>query len=83
MSKFEDYFNKEFIELKDKQKDIKELLTSENMYLISGDFYGIQKFIFDGLTTKNAAKVLRAKSAFVQLFTSYIVTGKQIGRAHV
>ena len=44
MSKFEDYFNKEFIELKDKQKDIKELLTSENMYLISGDFYGIQKF---------------------------------------
>lgn len=72
MSKFEDYFNKEFIELKDKQKDIKELLTSENMYLISGDFYGIQKFIFDGLTTKNAAKVLRAKSAFVQLFTSVI-----------
>ncbi len=61
MSKFEDYFNKEFIELKDKQKDIKELLTSKNMYLISGDFYGIQKFIFDGLTTKNAAKVLRAK----------------------
>ncbi len=71
MSKFEDYFNKDYIHLKDEQKDIKFLL-SENMYLISGDFYGIQKFIFEGLTTKNAAKVLRAKSAFVQLFTVVI-----------
>lgn len=72
MSKFEDYFNKDFFDLKDKQKDIKDLYTSDEMYLISGDFYGIQKFIFEGLTTKNAAKVLRAKSAFVQLFTSVI-----------
>ena len=72
MSKFEDYFNKDFFDLKDKQKDIKDLYTSDEMYLISGDFYGIQKFIFEGLSTKNAAKVLRAKSAFVQLFTSVI-----------
>lgn len=71
MSKFEDYFNKEFIDLKDKQLDINHLLSND-MYLISGDFYGIQKFIFEGLTTKNAAKVLRAKSAFVQLFTNVI-----------
>ena len=71
MSKFEEYFNKDFIHLKDNEIDINCLL-SENMYLISGDFYGIQKFIFEGLTTKNAAKVLRAKSAFVQLFTSVI-----------
>jgi CRISPR-associated protein Csm1 len=72
VSKFEDYFNKDFFDLKDKQKDIKDLYTSDEMYLISGDFYGIQKFIFEGLSTKNAAKVLRAKSAFVQLFTSVI-----------
>lgn len=72
MSKFEEYFNKDFIHLKDEQKDIKQLYTTDKMYLISGDFYGIQKFIFEGLTTKNAAKVLRAKSAFVQLFTSVI-----------
>jgi len=71
VSKFEEYFNKDFIHLKDNEIDINCLL-SENMYLISGDFYGIQKFIFEGLTTKNAAKVLRAKSAFVQLFTSVI-----------
>lgn len=72
MSKFEEYFNKDFLHLKDIQKNIKQLYTSNEMYLISGDFYGIQKFIFEGLTTKNAAKVLRAKSAFVQLFTSVI-----------
>lgn len=72
MSKFEDYFNKDFFDLKDKQKDIKDLYTSDEMYLISGDFYGIQKFIFEGLTTKNAAKVLRAKSAFIQLLSSVI-----------
>lgn len=71
MSKFENYFSKDFIHLKDNEIDINTLL-SDNMYLISGDFYGIQKFIFEGLTTKNAAKVLRAKSAFVQLFTSVI-----------
>lgn len=71
MSKFENYFNKDFIHLKDNEINI-NILLSDNMYLISGDFYGIQKFIFEGLTTKNAAKVLRAKSAFVQLFTSVI-----------
>ena len=52
-------------------KDIKELLT-DDMFLISGDFYGIQKFIFEGLSTKNASKVLRAKSAFIQIFTEYL-----------
>lgn len=57
MSKFEEYFNKDFLHLKDIQKNIKQLYTSNEMYLISGDFYGIQKFIFEGLTTKNAAKV--------------------------
>jgi CRISPR-associated protein Csm1 len=50
---------------------IKSLLV-DKMYLISGDFYGIQKFIFDRLSTKNASKVLRAKSAFIQIFTEYL-----------
>lgn len=52
-------------------KDISHLLKDE-MLLISGDFYGIQKFIFDRLSTKNAAKVLRAKSAYIQIFTEYM-----------
>ena len=68
MSKFENYFNKDFEFLQEKQIDLNSLLN-DKMMLISGDFYGIQKFIFEGLATKNASKVLRAKSAFVQLFT--------------
>ena len=68
-----DYFNKEekFKYLISTPKDISSLLE-DNMILISGDFYGIQKFIFDRLSTKNASKVLRAKSAFIQIFTEYI-----------
>ncbi len=68
MSKFEKYFTKEFAHLKEKDIQIEPLLKSE-MLLISGDFYGIQKFIFERLNTKNASKVIRAKSAFIQLFT--------------
>ena len=68
-----DYFNEEerFKYLISTPKDISSLLE-DNMILISGDFYGIQKFIFDRLSTKNASKVLRAKSAFIQIFTEYI-----------
>ena len=67
------YFSDEnrFKDLIEKPKDIKPLLKSD-MCLISGDFYGIQKFIFDRLSTKNASKVLRAKSAFIQIFTEYL-----------
>jgi len=67
------YFSNEerFQGLIEKPKDIKSLLK-DKMLLISGDFYGIQKFIFDRLSTKNASKVLRAKSAFIQIFTEYI-----------
>jgi CRISPR-associated protein Csm1 len=67
------YFSNEerFRYLKSKSKDISSLLEKE-MTLISGDFWGIQKFIFYGLSTKNASKVLRAKSAFIQIFTEYI-----------
>jgi len=67
------YFNSEkrFENLIEKPRDIEPLLKDE-MLLISGDFYGIQKFIFDRLSTKNASKVLRAKSAFIQIFTEYL-----------
>ncbi len=67
------YFSQEerFKTLVSPPKDILQLLQ-DDMWLISGDFYGIQKFIFDGLSTKNASKVLRAKSAFIQIFTEYI-----------
>jgi CRISPR-associated protein Csm1 len=67
------YFSnkKRFKELIEQPKDISSLLETK-MLLISGDFYGIQKFIFDRLSTKNASKVLRAKSAYIQIFTEYL-----------
>jgi len=37
--------------------------------MISGDFWGIQKFIFDSLSSKNASKILRSRSAMIQLIT--------------
>ena len=67
MSKFSSYFNDEFVSLEQGSKSIDEILQ-DRMFLIGGDFYGIQKFIFDNLGSKNAAKVLRAKSAFCELF---------------
>lgn len=72
MNIYEKYFDKNFDNIViEKPKNIKPLL-SDDMILIAGDFYGIQKFIFEGLSTKNAAKVLRAKSAFIQIFTIYL-----------
>lgn len=49
-----------------------DVVLNENMSLVCGDFYGIQSFIFDGLSPKKAPKVIRAKSAFVQIFTLII-----------
>ncbi|MDR1450774.1 MAG: type III-A CRISPR-associated protein Cas10/Csm1 [Helicobacteraceae bacterium] len=42
---------------------------AKNLLIISGDFFGIQRFIFEAIPTEKAAKTLRAKSAYVQLFT--------------
>lgn len=69
MSYFSSY--SKFKNVIQESKDISHLLKDE-MSLISGDFYGIQKFIFDRLSTTNSSKVLRAKSAFIQLFTEYL-----------
>ena len=65
------YFNDKYKSIIKEPKDISHLLK-DNMTLISGDFYGIQKFIFERLSTQKASKVLRAKSAFVQIFTEYM-----------
>jgi len=71
MSKFGSYFSDEFAALEQRSKDIDEILQ-DKMFLVGGDFYGIQKFIFDNLGSKNAAKVLRAKSAFCELFMAVL-----------
>jgi len=44
-----------------------------DLLLISGDFWGIQKFIFDGLSTSKASRILRSRSAMVQLITYAVV----------
>ncbi len=44
-----------------------------NLLLISGDFWGIQKFIFDGLTSSKASKILRSRSTMVQLITYAVI----------
>ena len=71
MSKFSSYFNDDFANLEQDPKSIDEILQ-DRMFLIGGDFYRIQKFIFDNLGSKNAAKVLRAKSAFCELFMAVL-----------
>ncbi len=52
-----------------KTKPYKE---EKEFLLINGDFFGIQDFIFNDIETKAAAKVLRGKSAFVQILTKVI-----------
>ena len=52
-----------------KTKPYKE---KKEFILINGDFFGIQDFIFNEIEAKNASKVLRGKSAFVQVLTKVI-----------
>ncbi len=40
--------------------------------LIAGDFFGIQEFIFSDIPTKKASKILRGKSAFIQIFIKVV-----------
>jgi CRISPR-associated protein Csm1 len=54
---------------------IDKLLDSlgENLIMISGDFWGIQKFIFDTLNSSKASKILRSRSTIIQLIT-YVIS---------
>lgn len=45
---------------------------TKKFLLIAGDFFGIQQFIFDDLPTSKASKILRGKSAFIQIFIKVI-----------
>ena len=88
MSQFTDYFDKRYIDLKPDITPLDTLLKDDKKFLlIAGDFFGIQKFIFDQLSTKNASKVLRAKSAYIQIFTKvltyYICDRLNIGKEYI
>ena len=48
-------------------------ILGDSIVMISGDFWGIQKFIFDSLTSNKASKILRSRSALVQLITYVVV----------
>jgi CRISPR-associated protein Csm1 len=45
---------------------------AKKFLLIVGDFFGIQQFIFDDLPSSKASKILRGKSAFIQIFIKVI-----------
>ena len=47
-------------------------IEQKDMILINGDFFGIQNFIFDGVPASKASKILRAKSAYIQILTKII-----------
>jgi len=70
------YFKNEYIK-NEKIEFLKKIHIENENILISGDFWGIQKFIFEGVTTQYAAKVLRSKSAFIliymDLLSQYII----------
>jgi len=46
--------------------------SKDKFLLIAGDFFGIQQFIFDDLPSSKASKILRGKSAFIQIFIKVI-----------
>lgn len=47
-------------------------IEQNDFMLIAGDFFGIQKFIFDKVEAKKASKILRAKSAYIQILTKIV-----------
>lgn len=47
-------------------------IEQNDMLLIAGDFFGIQKFIFNAVASAKASKILRAKSAYIQILTKII-----------
>ena len=47
-------------------------IEQKDMLLINGDFFGIQNFIFDQVPASKASKILRAKSAYIQILTKVI-----------
>jgi CRISPR-associated protein Csm1 len=61
--------NKNIINYYKKEKcDIEQ----KDLLMICGDFFGIQNFIFDSVPAAKASKILRAKSAYVQILTKII-----------
>lgn len=65
---------------KDKSGDIKQ----KDLLYIVGDFFGIQKFIFDSVPSAKASKILRAKSAYIQIFAKVaaLYITKELGLDH-
>ncbi|MDW7774386.1 MAG: type III-A CRISPR-associated protein Cas10/Csm1 [Desulfobulbaceae bacterium] len=61
--------------------------TSENFLLVTGDFYGIQDFIFSagGELNKNRSKILRGRSFAVSLFSELAadMICRAIGLSHL
>ncbi|MFP4333490.1 MAG: type III-A CRISPR-associated protein Cas10/Csm1, partial [Campylobacterales bacterium] len=85
MGRYGEYFTGDFKHLEGRQ--FKRPALEDKNLLIAGDFFGIQKFIFERLSATKASKVVRAKSAFVQLFTltlaRYVCRELKINESHI
>lgn len=53
------------------KKEVSDV-EQNDFLIIAGDFFGIQSFIFDSVEAKNASKILRAKSAYIQILTKVV-----------
>lgn len=65
----------------DYYKDGSGNMEQKDLLYIAGDFFGIQKFIFDSVPAAKASKILRAKSAYIQLLTKVVALyiAKELG----
>ncbi|BBG66778.1 CRISPR-associated protein, Csm1 family [Hydrogenimonas sp.] len=59
-------------------------IERRNLLMVTGDFFGIQQFIFNDVPAAKASKILRSKSAYVQVLTRILAlhVAEEIGMSH-
>ncbi len=59
-------------------------IEREDLLMVTGDFFGIQSFIFNEVPSAKASKILRSKSAYVQLLTRILAlhVAEELGMSH-
>ncbi len=59
-------------------------VSSQDLLMVTGDFFGIQSFIFNEVPSAKASKILRSKSAYVQILTRILALHvvEELGMSH-
>ncbi|RUM45741.1 MAG: hypothetical protein DSY46_02270 [Hydrogenimonas sp.] len=69
MSRFEETFSTTFGDfIPIFQKKVPPCDDSDDYLLISGHFFGLESFLFRGVSTQHAHQILQAKSVYIELF---------------